>query len=413
MALTKISRGLLSTGVSDSSDATAITIDSSERVMIGTTDPGYPDYGDSLTLGDVDGGGGNSGMTIRSGTTSYGTFYFSDATGTAAGTYAGKMQYNHTNNSMVFATNSSDRLTIDSAGKVGIGTTSPDTEFHVKDTGSIEVRLEADSDNSGQEDCFVRFYTDGKTQEGIIGMDNNNSSSLFTTNTENAMVFGTVSNLPALIATNNTERIEVEAGGNVDVKGGNLYLTGSNDRRIKLSDSGVSGVSDSNNTVHIRGDNDSMKLMAAGNGSFIFEINGTQEMAIDSSGSVTFNSLYGSAADQNDVRYNASSGLLFYNTSSIRYKENIKDMPDGVLDKIKQARVVTFDEKGTDVSSYGLISEELDKLIPELVTRKEIDGELVPDSIVYSKIGVWVLKAMQEQQVIIEDLKSRIETLEE
>ena len=413
MAITKISRGLLNTGVSDSSDATAITIDSSERVMIGTTDPGYPDYGDSLTLGDVDGGGGNSGMTIRSGTTSYGTFYFSDATGTAAGTYAGKMQYNHTNNSMVFATNSSDRLTIDSAGKVGIGTTSPDTEFHVKDTGSIEVRLEADSDNSGQEDCFVRFYTDGKTQEGIIGMDNNNSSSLFTTNTENAMVFGTVSNLPALIATNNTERIEVEAGGNVDVKGGNLYLTGSNDRRIKLSDSGVSGVSDSNNTVHIRGDNDSMKLMAAGNGSFIFEINGTQEMAIDSSGSVTFNSLYGSAADQNDVRYNASSGLLFYNTSSIRYKENIKDMPDGVLDKIKQARVVTFDEKGTDVSSYGLISEELDKLIPELVTRKEIDGELVPDSIVYSKIGVWVLKAMQEQQVIIEDLKSRIETLEE
>ena len=381
--------------------------------MIGTTDPGYPDYGDSLTLGDVDGGGGNSGMTIRSGTTSYGTFYFSDATGTAAGTYAGKMQYNHTNNSMVFATNSSDRLTIDSAGKVGIGTTSPDTEFHVKDTGSIEVRLEADSDNSGQEDCFVRFYTDGKTQEGIIGMDNNNSSSLFTTNTENAMVFGTVSNLPSIIATNNTERIEVEAGGNVDVKGGNLYLTGSNDRRIKLSDSGVSGVSDSNNTVHIRGDNDSMKLMAAGNGSFIFEINGTQEMAIDSSGSVTFNSLYGSAADQNDVRYNASSGLLFYNTSSIRYKENIKDMPDGVLDKIKQARVVTFDEKGTDVSSYGLISEELDKLIPELVTRKEIDGELVPDSIVYSKIGVWVLKAMQEQQVIIEDLKSRIETLEE
>ena len=39
MALTKISRGLLSTGVSDSSDATAITIDSSERVGIGTSTP--------------------------------------------------------------------------------------------------------------------------------------------------------------------------------------------------------------------------------------------------------------------------------------------------------------------------------------------------------------------------------------
>ena len=35
MALTKASRGVISTGVSDSSDATAITIDSSENVGIG------------------------------------------------------------------------------------------------------------------------------------------------------------------------------------------------------------------------------------------------------------------------------------------------------------------------------------------------------------------------------------------
>ena len=37
MAITKVSRGLLSTGISDSSDATAITIDSSENVGIGVT----------------------------------------------------------------------------------------------------------------------------------------------------------------------------------------------------------------------------------------------------------------------------------------------------------------------------------------------------------------------------------------
>ena len=39
MALTKISRSLLDTGISDSSDATAITIDSSERVGIGESSP--------------------------------------------------------------------------------------------------------------------------------------------------------------------------------------------------------------------------------------------------------------------------------------------------------------------------------------------------------------------------------------
>ena len=39
MAITKVSRNLLSTGVTDTSDATAITIDSSEEVGIGSTSP--------------------------------------------------------------------------------------------------------------------------------------------------------------------------------------------------------------------------------------------------------------------------------------------------------------------------------------------------------------------------------------
>jgi len=162
MALTKISRSLLDTGVSDSSDATAITISSSEQVMIGTTDAGYPDYGDSLTLGDVDGGGGNAGMTIRSGTSSYGTFYFSDATGTAAGTYAGKMQYNHSTNSMIFGTNSSDRLTIDSSGNVAIGTTTINTGTLGTSNTFLEV---AAGTNSGSGTIILSRTTTGNDNE--------------------------------------------------------------------------------------------------------------------------------------------------------------------------------------------------------------------------------------------------------
>jgi len=109
------------------------------------------------------------------------------------------------------------RFTVLQDGKTGIGTASPDTLLNLKDTGGIEVRLEADSNNSGQEDCFIRFYTDGKTQEGIVGMDNNNSSTLFNSNTENAMVFGCVSNLPVVFATNNTERMQISAAGNVGI----------------------------------------------------------------------------------------------------------------------------------------------------------------------------------------------------
>jgi len=122
---------------------------------------------------------------------------------------------------MLFSTGgNTEMMRIQSTGKVGIGTAAaPDTQLHVKNTGGIELRLEADSNNNGQEDCFVRFYTDGKTQEGIAGMDNNNSSTLFSGNTENAMVFGTVSNLPVVFATNNTERMQITADGSVGIGG--------------------------------------------------------------------------------------------------------------------------------------------------------------------------------------------------
>ena len=49
MALTKVLRGGLSTGISDSSDATAITINSSETVMIGRTSTGYSNTGAQFT----------------------------------------------------------------------------------------------------------------------------------------------------------------------------------------------------------------------------------------------------------------------------------------------------------------------------------------------------------------------------
>ena len=110
-----------STGIDDNADALAITIDSSERVLIKTTDIGYSGFGDTLTIGSAS---GNNGMTLRSGTSNYGTFYFSDGTGTSTGTYAGKIQYNHSDNSMIFATNSvAERVRITTDGELLVGKT--------------------------------------------------------------------------------------------------------------------------------------------------------------------------------------------------------------------------------------------------------------------------------------------------
>jgi len=164
MALTKVDKSVSSTpGIVDNSDATAITISSSEQVMIGTTDAGYPDYGDSLTLGDVDGGGGNAGMTIRSGTSSYGTLYFSDDTGTALGTYAGKVQYYHSDNSLAFNTSSYERMRIDSSGNLLIGTSTTRT-------GTQSLSLE-------QANSYIHFRQTGAQGVAQIQFFRNTDSS--------------------------------------------------------------------------------------------------------------------------------------------------------------------------------------------------------------------------------------------
>ena len=62
-----------------SASADRLVIDSSGRVMIGTTTEGYADA-DDLTI--ASSGGGNSGITIRSGATNYGSLFFSDSTST-------------------------------------------------------------------------------------------------------------------------------------------------------------------------------------------------------------------------------------------------------------------------------------------------------------------------------------------
>ncbi len=74
--------------------------------------------------------------------------------------------------------------------------------------------------------------------------------------------------------------------GSLRLYDGNVYINGSNDMRIKLGDSGVAGVSTSNNTVHIRGDNDTLKLNAAANGHIIFEEDGSERMRIRTGGNV-------------------------------------------------------------------------------------------------------------------------------
>ena len=265
------------------------------------------------------------------------------------------------------------------ANKLGVGTGSVvDTELHVKNAGSIELRLEADSNNSGQEDCFVRFYTDGKTQEGLCGMDNNNSSTLFSGNTENAMVFGTVSNLPTLFATNNTERMKINSGGDIEV----AAASGS---EFKVNSTG-SGGNDVGLSTQLPGYSANMYSNFFSSGNNIYFVLG---------GSY--------------VGYIASNGS--YNASDERLKENITDLT-GSLDKIKQLRGVNFTWKDSNRgvgNNIGFLAQEVESIIPEVVDDgglpNDENGESPMKHVSYEHVVPHLVEAIKELEARVKELE--------
>ena len=274
------------------------------------------------------------------------------------------------------------------ANKLGVGTGSVvDTELHVKNAGSIELRLEADSNNSGQEDCFIRFYTDGKTQEGLCGMDNNNSSTLFSGNTENAMVFGTMSNLPTLFATNATERMQITAGGQV------MIATTSAISNAKLTvDGGDMMVHGANNNMGI---SDLLPGYTRGDYGVVYSSANNIYFAVGSS----YLSYIGGGSGQ-------------YTISDERQKENVSTLT-GALDKVKQLRGVSFTwkdstDRGTD-TQIGLIAQEVEQVYPELVGDGDLpnttDGEAPMKSVNYAHLTSVLIEAIKELEARVKELE--------
>ena len=106
-----VSGNFTSQGIDDNADATAITVDSSERVMIGTTTEGSAGA-DELTVGSTS---GSNGITIRAATSGTSSIYMSDAT-SGAGEYAGYIAYSHGSDSMALAAAGGQRIRIDADG---------------------------------------------------------------------------------------------------------------------------------------------------------------------------------------------------------------------------------------------------------------------------------------------------------
>ena len=215
-------------------------IDSSGRLLIGTTTVGYSG-GDDLTINTS----GDTGLTIRSGTSNQGTIAFAD--GTSGNTqYRGFVQYFHNGDVLMFGTSAANRLKIDSSGHF---LPDADSTYNI---GSNGVRF--------ANGYFDTLYGDGSNLTGIssgaissIAGDANNrvivSDGDGTATCSNQFLFD--GNTLQLLGTNNSRAFQVNPGSNAGsmVIDRNGFITS----MIRASDGGsnVGGSSGGGSRLHL------------------------------------------------------------------------------------------------------------------------------------------------------------------
>jgi hypothetical protein len=203
-----------STGIDDNATSTAITIDSSERVGIGTTSPSSY-YANDLV---VDTGSAiQSGITIVADSSSDPMFAFADGT-SGSERYSGYISYNHSTNAMSFGVNSgSEAMRINSSRNVGIGTTSPGHKLEV--SGDVKANnftnrtslqgVDATPDDANNFELgagYLNLYRDSTAEVNQIQFGKNGTL---------AAAFSTGANYLAIKTNGNNERMRIDSSGNL------------------------------------------------------------------------------------------------------------------------------------------------------------------------------------------------------
>jgi len=150
-----------------------------------------------------------------------------------------------------------------------------------------------------------------------------------------------------------------------------------------------------------------------------FETGTTERMRIDSSGGITMPDVYSDTVTGRDL-YISSSGQLGYVSSIRSSKTNIENLPSiswlYELNPVKfQYRTKDEDGNYTDEADseiqYGFIAEDVVEVNSDLVFGDETENGFELRGIQYSRLIAPMIKAIQEQQTLIESQQSQIDTL--
>jgi hypothetical protein len=289
-------------------------------------------------------------------------------------------------------------MTLDASGNLGVGTTSPTAPLDVSRDIETLAQIKRTTTTTGA--AFLRFNNGGGNY--YIGPDNSTGTRGFATGgAAYGLVISVESSYPLCFGTANTERARIDSSGNLLVGATSLI---SNE---KLSVQTSVGTSFSN--MYLYSSN------ASYSGSFAaFKINSA------TSGVYEFLRMFTSTQEVLRISGNGNIGNLnnsYGAISDIKLKENIVDTTPKLFD-LMQVRVVNYNLKeNPEQKQIGVIAQELEQVFPGMVDElrdTDADGnklDTTTKSVKYSVFVPMLIKAIQEQQAIIQQLQADVAAL--
>jgi hypothetical protein len=298
---------------------------------------------------------------------------------------------------MRFRKDATEYMRIDSSGNVGIGTSSPSVKLHVIGSG----RFNASSTNSvgisttnSSNGSYYTLYSYGSNGDGVSGWANSTLFESVPASGGNFVLSAYGGTMVFQTGTGRAERMRLNSSGDLIIGGTTAIAL--------LTVSGLKGgtpvAAFSNFTT-------------SGNVSCV-------ATSLESNGNNT-SSYHLRATTQNIANWYLYGNGASSFSSDKRLKKNIETTRNGYIDDLMKLRVVKYnwrnDVDGTP-KELGLIAQEVEQVFAGLV-QDDLNKISENDDTVYKQLKISVLpfmllKAIQEQQVIINDLKARIETLE-
>ena len=295
-------------------------------------------------------------------------------------------------------------------GKVGIGTDSPTTKLTVSTSGVDGIEISEDTGTAGNSGRLL--FTNDTPAEGIAMLNSSGQFSIRTGATP-GVTSGTTRLLVNTTGIKVTGKISIGAQEVISSTGTiNTARLSSVPAEWNKAYTGGTGLTESSGTINLDADHrfaDTVTVTTGNQHEYIeFNNAGKLEFNANNKKSMTLSST-GNLDVRGDITAYASSI-----TSDKNLKTAISTVSDA-LTKVSQLNGVEFTFKGTGKRSAGIIAQDVEKVLPQAVTERELplqyDDGVKYKTVDYNALHSLYIEAIKELKDIVEGQALEIEKL--